>query len=149
MKLEDTIALITESILANGGTQELVNKTVADIRKAAEEEKEERKSVAKKNKHQFQIVVSDPKGSIPAGTELVGWVLQIEESAAPTAAIQRIKDAAFAYNNSKRGRRTPTSTIGEAMSVPRKYWKRDNASEKTLVKTHEPVFVQITDNRLN
>lgn len=149
MKLEDTIALITESILANGGTQELVNKTVADIRKAAEEEKEERKSVAKKNKNQFQIIVSDPKGSIPTGTELVGWVLQTEESAAPAATMQRIKDAAFAYNNSKRGRRTPANTIGEAISVPRKYWKRDDVREKTLVKTREPVFVQITDNRLN
>jgi hypothetical protein len=94
---------------------------------------------APKSKSQF--VVLSPEGG------KVAWVIQIEEDAAPAAAVARIKKAADEYNNSKKGRLYPVLTVGEALeSVPRRFFKLDDG--KLLVKTKTPVEVVTVANKL-
>lgn len=101
---------------------------------------------APKGKTQLAILVSDPKGVIPADA-LVGWVFQLEESASPSDLLPRIAKAAYDFNASKKGRLHPVKTIGETIeSAPRAYWKREEG--RTTVKTKVPVLIVRTDNVL-
>lgn len=98
---------------------------------------------APKLKTQFVILATKAVADAPQ----VGWVLQLEEGAAPADVVARIQKAAYDYNASKKGRLYPVKTMGEAIeSVPRALWKREDG--KTLVKTKSPVQVIITDNEL-
>lgn len=147
MKLEDVLATIRESLVANKAA-DLFPKIEKDLIAAQQEEKENREPAAKKGKSQFQIVLSDPEGLMPKGVQFVGWALKMEDGAPLTAAIQRIKDAAIAHNNSKRGRKVPVNSIGETIQfVKRNHWKRDDGG-KTLPQNAEPVYIQVTDNKL-
>jgi hypothetical protein len=101
----------------------------------------------KGGKTQLCILISDPKGVIPADA-LVGWVFQLEESASPADLLPRIHKAAYDFNASKKGRLHPVKTIGETIeSAPRAYWKREEGG-RTTVKTKIPVLVVRTDNVL-
>lgn len=147
MKLDDVIATLQETLLANGVPKDTVSKVIRDLQKAQEEEKADR-TPAKKSKSQFAILVSDPEGRLK-GMELVGWVVQMEEEASPTQAYERVVTAANHFNSTKRGRKLPLNTLGEAMQVLRgKFLKRDNPLEKTAIKTRHPVAIQPVKNEL-
>ncbi|MES2307281.1 MAG: hypothetical protein V4507_00320 [Verrucomicrobiota bacterium] len=132
-----------------------INVSPADSRKVIEKlqlesEKDKKEpSSGPKSKKQFVIVASDTKGILKS-ENLVGWVLQIEESASPATIKDRINKAAFSYNNSRKGRLTPVSTVGETLeNVPRRFFKSDDDdSTNTLVKTKEPVLIIASDNKL-
>ncbi|MBK8477477.1 MAG: hypothetical protein IPL39_14585 [Opitutaceae bacterium] len=95
-------------------------------------------------KKQFVILVSDPDGEMPK-TELAGWVLQIPEDASPLSVQERVNKATFDFNASRRGRKLPAETIGEAIeNVPAKNFK----DVELWVKTKTPVLVLTTDNKL-
>lgn len=145
MKLEDTIELVRESMLAAGATQEMVNKTLKDIEKAAQEEKEDRKNAPKKNKNDFLVLLSDPEGKIIEPVQ--SWVFQVEKDCPPMALLERVKVAATEFNNSKRGRKLPVNTVGQAIeSIPSKYWK--TGVGLTRVKTKTPVWAVPTNNKI-
>ncbi len=95
-------------------------------------------------KKQFVILLSDPEGKLPE-KDMVGWVVQIPESASPFSTTDRIFKGAYDFNASKRGRMLPVKSVGEALeSAGAKYFKES----ELWVKTKLPVAVVKTDNVL-
>ncbi len=95
-------------------------------------------------KKQFVILVSDPDGQMP-DTELAGWVIQIPEDASALSLMERIQKAAYEFNATRRGRKLPVESIGEALeAVPSKNFK----DVEVWLKTKTPVLVLTTDNVL-
>jgi hypothetical protein len=108
---------------------------------AAEEEQEEKPPPQKK---QFAILVSDPEGTIPE-KDFVGWIVQIPEIASVLTIPERIHKAAYDFNSSRRGRKNPVSTVGEACeAVASKHFKEADIAIKTKI----PVAVIVTDNQI-
>jgi hypothetical protein len=108
---------------------------------AAEETAEEEGEP--KPKQQFVIVVSDPNKLII--NDLVGWVLQIPEDSDVATVLDSVKKGAYNFNASKKGRKYPVSSIGQAIAnVPSKFFKTENLK----IKTKEPVYVVTTNNIL-
>lgn len=96
-----------------------------------------------KLKKQYGILVSDKDGVIKS--DLVGWVFQMPENEDTRDVIEHIKKAAYNFNASKKGRKYPVNTIGQAIEgVGNKFFKPYNVS----LKTKEPVLVITTDNVL-
>jgi len=109
---------------------------------AADDEKEEKPPAQKK---QFVILVSDPDGAMPEGKEFVGWIVQIPEMASVLTVNERIHKASYDFNSSKRGRKNPVSTVGEACeAVASKHFKENDIAIKTKI----PVAVVVTDNQI-
>jgi hypothetical protein len=95
-------------------------------------------------KKQFVIILSDPEGKLPK-QDLVGWVVQIPESASPFSTMDRVFKASFDYNVSKKGRMLPVKSVGEALeSASAKYFKE----AELWIKTKLPVAVVATDNQI-
>jgi hypothetical protein len=142
MSTDEFISLTVQSLRENGATPELIEKTVSDLKKAKAEEAAEKANAPKqKNKTQFVVLVSKPAPGQVAGKDQVGWVMQIEESASPAVAFDRVVAAANAFNGSKKGKRVPVKTIGETLeNVPAKFYKEPG--KVTRVKTRTPVLVQ-------
>lgn len=146
MTIDETVAILTESARENGLKPEVVAAIVADLKRAAGEEKEERKRTAgKKAKHQFVVLAIKPESGQAEDT--LGFVLQIEEGASPAVVTDRIQAAANAFNGSKRGRKVPVKTIGQCLeSVPAKWYKTANPLEVTRVKTRTAVLVKVLES---
>lgn len=120
---------------------EKVMRAIEKMIRQMEEEADEKSPAPKK---QFVIVVSDPNGVLKE-TELVGWVLQIPEDASPSTTLDAAHQAAYAFNQTPKGRRLGVEKFGEAMEiVPQKIFKEHNV----FVKTKEPVQVVVTDNKI-
>lgn len=137
--------IIAEVMADNNLDQDTIVKILKDIEHqaqvVAEEEKALRDPIVKK---QFIIVLSDPSGILPE-EDIVGWVTQIPEMDNPGTVIERIKRSAYEYNISKKGRRHPVKSIGEACeAVGQKFQKEQDIS----IKTKLPVTVLRTDNVL-
>lgn len=95
-------------------------------------------------KKQFVILVSDPDGMMPE-VELAGWVLQIPEEASALSLKERVHKATYDFNATRRGRKLPAETMGEAFeSVPAKQFQ----DVEVWVKTKTPVLVLTTDNKI-
>ena len=101
-----------------------------------------------KQKKQYVIVLSDPEGKLrEVGNGFLGWVTQIEEGGNPGEVVDRVKAAAIRFNESKRGRKVPVKTLGEAFeSMPARFFKDE--VKRTSVKTKVPVYVAVSDNKL-
>jgi hypothetical protein len=96
-----------------------------------------------KPKMQHVILVSDPSGVI--NKDLTGWVLQLPEDEDCRSIVEGIKKAAYNFNASKKGRKYPVNSIGQAIEgVPTKFFKPYNIK----LKTKESVYVVTTDNVL-
>lgn len=96
-----------------------------------------------KIKKQYGILVCDKEGEIQR--DLVGWVFQMPENEDTREVVDSIKKAAYNYNASKKGRKYPVNTIGQAIEgVGNKFLKPYNVS----IKTKEAVLVIRTDNIL-
>ena len=95
-------------------------------------------------KKQFVILVSDPEARFPKH-DFAGWVLQIPEEDSPVTTQDRINRAVYDFNASKKGRRLPAKTVGEALeNVPAKLFK----DQEVWVKTKTPVLVLTTNNEI-
>jgi len=128
----------------NGRVDQPIIAEVLEDLKAEIKEDEEAKAAEKepKQKKQFGVLISDQAGVL-AGNDLVAWVVQVEESASPHVMFERIKRAAYEFNQSKKGRKHPVKTVGEACeAVGAKFFKEQNIS----IKTKEPVLIMATDN---
>lgn len=96
------------------------------------------------SKKQFVIVISDPERKLPK-LDLVGWVLQLPECESPYLVQEHIRNAAYDFNASKKGRLLPVNSVGEALeSVSAKFFRERGVS----VKTKTVVAVAVTDNVL-
>lgn len=120
-----------------------VNSIIEDIEQEMKVIKEENPPVPRVPK-QFSILISDPENRIP-DTDFTGWVLQLPEEQSPALLQDKIRQAAYDYNQTPRGRRLPVSSIGEACeAVPSRLFKE----HEVWLKTKEPVLVLKTDNTL-
>lgn len=138
------VAKVTEIIKRSNLEADVVKELITAIQEeaaATETENEEKPPAVKK---QFIILVSDPEGVMPE-KDLVGWVVQIPEMASPLTVVERIQRAAYDFNSSRRGRKNPVSTIGEACeAVSQKHFKEAEIAIKTKI----PVSVIVTDNQI-
>lgn len=131
------IAKVAEIIKKNRIDPATTRRIIEEMNLAAQPdpEKEEKAPAAKK---QWVILQNGPA---------LGWVLQIEENASPATVGDRIRAAAHAFNDSKKGRKVPVDSIGEALeNVPARWFKTEE--NRTSVKTKLPVIVVQTDNKL-
>ncbi len=140
-----SVDLIADVLQNNEIEPDVITKLIKEIEQqaeiAAEEEKASREPPVKK---QFVIVVSDPRGVMPE-EDFVGWIAQIPESDSPATTMERIERAAFEFNISKKGRKHPAKTVGEACeAVGAKFFKEQAISIKNKI----PVTVLKTDNQL-
>ncbi len=111
----------------------------ADVAEGAEDEGSDEPKIKK----QYGILVCDKDGEIKR--DLVGSVFQMPENEDTRDAIESVKKAAYNYNASKKGRKYPVNTIGQAIEgVGNKFFKPYNVS----IKTKEPVLVVTTNNIL-
>lgn len=122
----------------------LTAQIISDIQEELKLEKleaEEKEPVAKKK---YVFVASDPEGVLD-GKELVGWVVQIPEDESEFSVEEKIFIAAAEYNRSKKGRRDPAKTVGEACErVPAKFFRE----QKLWVKNKEAAYLLSLSNAL-
>ncbi len=118
MNLDDTIATLVESLRANGATTELITKTVADIRRAAKEEKDSKPSTkAAKTRLAILLRSDDPKAQ--AALAGGGWIVSVPDGESDPSTltyssdglIKRLQAAVVAHNEAPRK--------GRAKSKPR------------------------------
>ena len=95
-----------------------------------------------RTKKKYVFVASDPEGVL-AGRELVGWVVQIPEDQSEFSVEERIFAATYEYNRSKKGRRDPARTVGEACErVPAKTFRE----HQIWVSNKEAAYLLPTEN---
>jgi hypothetical protein len=139
------VAKVADILRQNELEPAVMRRIIEQINKVTEEasaEAEEEKPPAQKK--QFVILVSDPDGQMPE-QELAGWVLQMPEEASVLSLQERVHKASYDFNATRRGRKLPVETMGEALeSVPAKNFKE----VELWVKTKTPVLVLTTDNKL-
>lgn len=130
-----SISLVAEALKAHRVPPPDIRAIIEELNaKVAETEKDE---PTPRVKQQYVIVST--------GAD-IGWVFQLEESASPASVIDRIDQAAHAFNATKRGRLIPVATRGEAIeSVPRKWFKTSGITVKTKI----PVSLIKTVNQLS
>lgn len=142
IELEKVTDIIKRSNLEPDAIKELITAIQEEV-KAAEEEADANEKPPPQKK-QFIIVLSDPNGDMPE-KDFVGWVVQIPEMASALTVTERIHRAAYDFNSSRRGRKNPVSTIGEACeAVSQKHFKEAEVAIKTKI----PVSVIVTDNQI-
>lgn len=95
-------------------------------------------------KNQYVVLLSDPLDQVKV-EDLVGWVLQIPEMESPATITERITRAAHEFNTSRKGRKFPAKSIGEACEVVGPKFLKP---ERLSIKTKLPVTVIKTDNRM-
>ena len=138
------IAKVADILRQNQLEPAVMRRILEQINKVTEEAAAAEDEKPPAQKKQFVILVSDPDGQMPE-QELAGWVLQIPEEASPLSLQKRVHKAAYDFNATRRGRKLPVETMGEAFeSVPAKAFKE----VEVTVKTKTPVLVLCTDNKL-
>lgn len=122
----------------------LTAQIISDIQEQIKIEKMEAEEKEPPVKKKYVFVASDPDGVLD-GKELVGWVVQIPEDQSEFSVEERILAATYEYNRSKKGRRAPAHTIGEACErVPAKLFRE----QKIWVKNKEAAYLLPTLNAL-
>lgn len=120
----------------------LVSQVLEDINEELKNQVDEEKPPPVKK--QFVMMVSDPHGELPE-KDFTGWVLQIPEDDSVHLAEERLVKAAYAYNQTPKGRRLPVQSVAEICEhVPARYLKE----EQVWVKTKEPVYMLKTTNKI-
>lgn len=118
-----------------------VSQIIEDINKELDKEEEPKAPPVKK---EFAFLVSDPDGKIE-GVDLTGWAIQIPEGESPQMIQEKIIRAAYEYNATPKGRRSPVETIGEACeAVTARHFKEQGL----WIKNKEPVLLIRTDNKI-
>ena len=138
------IAKLADILRQNQLEPAVMRRILEQINKITEEAAAADEEKPPAQKKQFVILVSDPDGEMPE-QELAGWVVQLPEEASPLSLQERVHKAAYDFNATRRGRKLPVETMGEAFeSVPAKNFKE----VEVTVKTKTPVLVLSTDNKL-
>lgn len=101
---------VAEILKKNEISPAVLRRVIEECNLAVQPDDEKEPSVKK----QVVVLVSDPDGKLPKH-DFVAWVLKIEESESVATTQDRINQAAYSYNASKRGRLMPVKTVGEAI----------------------------------
>jgi hypothetical protein len=140
MKID--INIVAASLKKHSIAPSVLREIIEELNFEAQPEPGDEKEPAPKK--QFAVLLSDPTGALHK-TDLVGWVVQIPETASPHSVPDRIFKAAYDFNASKKGRLLPVKSVGEALeSASTKYFKE----AELWVKTKLPVAIVTTDNVL-
>ncbi len=134
-----TIEQIEQTLRDQQVDPKVIVKVITDLEAAAQDEKASRPAPSKKPKAQF-VVLSTTAG--------LGYVVQMEPEAAPTEALSRIQAAATNFNQSKRGRKVPVHTVGEALGNLSAKWFKTDDGKKLAVKTKSAVGILTVPNKL-
>lgn len=135
------VNLVAEILKKNEVSPAILRRVVEEMYLAVQPEAGDSPPAIKK---QFVILVSDPEGVMPK-TDLVGWVLQIPDNESVATTTERVVQAAYGFNASKKGQLLPVKTISETIeNVPAKFFKERD----TWVKTKTPVLILKTDNQI-
>lgn len=138
------LAQVAETLRQNQLEPAVMRRILEQLNKTIEEEAAAEGEKPPAQKKQFVVLVSDPDGVMPE-QEFAAWVLQIPEEASPLSLQERVHKAAYDFNATRRGRKLPVETMGEAFeSVPSKHF----GEVEVWVKTKAPVLVLTTDNKL-
>lgn len=138
------VAKVTEIIKRTELEADVMTKLINAIQEEAAAVEAETEEKPPPQKKQFIILISDPDGEMPE-KDFVGWVVQIPEMASPLTVTERIHRASYDFNSSRRGRKNPVATIGEACeAVSAKHFKEAEVGIKTKI----PVSVVVTDNQI-
>lgn len=122
----------------------LTAQILSDIQEQIKLEKMEEEAREPAVKKKYVFVASDPDGVLD-GRELVGWVVQIPDDQSEFTVEERIFAATYEYNRSKKGRRDPAKTVGEACErVPAKLFR----AQQIWVKNKEAAYLLPTRNAL-
>ncbi len=133
LTISDVLYALKQAKVDDTKTREIV-----DQLKAREEDAKETVSNGPKAKSQYVLLANSDQS--------FGWACVLPEDAAPQSIIDRINAATHAFNASKRGRKHPAKTIGEALeSVSRKFLK----TEGVQVKNKLMVPIIVTNNTLS
>lgn len=144
--MSDKIALtdVAQTLKTHKLEPSVVREILEELSQLASDAEADKAEPAPRTKQQFVVVVADKERKLRAEA-LTGWVVQIPEEAAPPSVIDRINEAAHAFNASKKGRLLPVKSIGEAFeSVKRRFLKEAGIT----VKTKTPIYLIPTDNVL-
>lgn len=138
------LAKVADAMRRNQLEPAVMRRVLEELNKAVEEATAAAEEKAPAQKKQYVVLVSDPDG-VMTEQELAAWVLQLPEDASPLSLQERVFKAAYDFNATRRGRKLPVETIGEAFeSVPAKNFKE----VEVTVKTKTPVLVLTTTNKL-
>ena len=93
----------------------------------------------------FVLLVSDPDGVIPEGTELTGWAIQVEEDKGILTIPESLQTIAQNFNASPKGVKMPATTIADVFDTASgKLFTEEGISRKNRM----PVFVLTTNNKI-
>jgi hypothetical protein len=107
-----------------------VLRTIVEELKKIEETKPERDTTPKVKK-QWVVIAYDPENKL-AGMDVFAFVAQMDEAEAPDTILGKIAVAKNAYNVTKKGKKYPVKTLGEAFDkIPRKFTKEAGYLPKT------------------
>ena len=121
-----------------------VNDIMHEVQMELKAEEEERANRPPAIKKQFSIILSDYDGEL-SNKDLTGWVVQIPEDDSVTSALGRIHRAAYQFNSTPKGIRTPVATVGEACEVvTAKLFKE----QSIWIKTKIPVIAVTCPNTI-
>jgi hypothetical protein len=128
------LAQVAETLRQNQLEPAVMRRILEQLNKTIEEEAAAEGEKPPAQKKQYVVLISDPDGVMPE-QEFAAWVLQIPEEASPLSLQERINKAAYDFNATRRGRKLPVETIGEALeSVPAKQF----GEVEVWVKTRPP-----------
>ena len=121
-----------------------VNDIMHEVQMELKAEEEERANRPPAIKKQFSILLSNYNGELN-NKDLTGWVVQIPEHDSVTSALGRIHSAAYQFNSTPKGIRTPVATVGEACEVvTAKLFKE----QSIWIKTKIPVIAVTCPNTI-
>lgn len=127
LTIDEVIAIVTRQRLSPPDQIALIK----ELKARAQTKEADKEPGEPKAKNQL-VILSDPSGQR-------GWVIQIPESASPASLVDRVNEAAHAFNASKKGHLLPVKSISEALSgISRKWFKN---VDLTLVRTKEAVAI--------
>lgn len=143
MSAKVQISTVAEVLKSNHLDPALLRRVIAELNLAAQPEGEEGEK-APPVKKQFTFLVSDPNGVMPKD-DLVGWVIQVEESESLVTTQDKLLRAAYDYNQTKKGQLFPVKTLGEAIeAIPGRLFREQNVWPKHKA----PVLLLRTNNEI-
>lgn len=133
LKINEVISVLRANQIPSAN----LRKIVTDLESAEENKKTAKEPGAKK---QFVLITSYAAAGVPE----TGFAVQIEESEDTANTLDKIRAAARAYNQTRKGQKMPVRTISESLSaLPAKILVENGIWRKTK----EPVrTLSIADN---
>lgn len=121
-----------------------INEVVESIQEMLAAQKAEKEAREKRSKNKF-VILSSVTMEDQDIIDTPSWIVQVEESFDHNKIVETIKLAYNDFKNSGKKRAEKVDSVGTALLyTPKKFFK----DRGLIVKTKEPVLIQVTDNKL-